>query len=82
MTNAVMIFKFTTLINLSCFSSLGKIIQKKLQYFPRTAYETTPKCQAMLPASINSFLFTSGTLENSLYSRQIRERHSAWLAIP
>lgn len=32
-TNGVMLFKFTTFINFSCFSSLGKIIQKKLQYF-------------------------------------------------
>lgn len=57
MTNAVMIFKFTTLINLSCFSSLGKIIQKKLQYFPRTAYETTPECyQAQKAPSADSVL--------------------------
>lgn len=51
-----MLFKFTTFINFSCFSSLGKIIQKKLQYFPRATYETTPECyQAQKPLPQTQF---------------------------
>lgn len=52
-----MLLKFTALINFSCFSSVEKIIQKKLQYFSRTTYETTPEYyQAQKAPSEDSIL--------------------------
>lgn len=54
-----MLFKFTTFMNFSCFSSLGKIIQKKkkLQYFPKATCETTQEhYQAQKAPSTDSFL--------------------------
>lgn len=52
-----MLLKFTALINFSCFSSVEKIIQKKLQYFSRTTCETTPECyQAQKVPSEDSIL--------------------------